>query len=352
MAGKTNTSATFFAQKKLLGKAHTSNLKIDGEEVIGSNIQAAASLIFGETIPTSPSLTLNSIQSSVEYIQFTLEALTGTTYDANTSGGGSGADLGEASQTSGPHTYKFKFPNNYESITSNTGAGSGGFSNSSLVHESLGSVQLVPPFFSQDAPNPYIVKIYQDNGGSPGTEIPLLDNIDWNIDYYNGILFLQDYNGSKVPAFAKAFAYTGKMLNQVVNESTGSGGGAGDPGASYLVLSATGSLTSERVINIGTGLKFTDSGAGGNYSIEVEKELIFNDVLAGTANGENTHFVLSSTPFTASEISVFVNGLLQIPPDKLGFQDFSVTGSSVYFTTSSSPPEGSWIMANYYVGVI
>ena len=30
MAGKSNTSATFFAQKKLLGKAHTSNLKVDG----------------------------------------------------------------------------------------------------------------------------------------------------------------------------------------------------------------------------------------------------------------------------------------------------------------------------------
>ena len=53
MAGKSNTSATFFAQKKLLGKAHTSNLKVDGEEVIGSNIQAASSLIFGEEIPTA-----------------------------------------------------------------------------------------------------------------------------------------------------------------------------------------------------------------------------------------------------------------------------------------------------------
>jgi len=105
------------------------------------------------------------------------------------------------------------------------------------------------------------------------------------------------------------------------------------------------------VINIGKGLQFADGGAGGNYTVEVEKELIFNDVLSGVPDGENTHFVLSNTPFTASEISVFVNGLLQIPPEKLSFQDFSVTGSSVYFTTSSVPPEGSWIMANYYIGV-
>ena len=47
MAKKSNESATYFAQKKLLGKAHTSNLKVDGEEVIGSNVQGGSSLFFG-----------------------------------------------------------------------------------------------------------------------------------------------------------------------------------------------------------------------------------------------------------------------------------------------------------------
>jgi hypothetical protein len=500
MAGKTNTSATFFAQKKLLGKAHTSNLKIDGEETIGSNVQAASSLIFGETIPTSPTRTLNTVQETVEYIEFVLEALSGTTYDANVDGGGSGDDSGENLQTSGPHAYKFKFPDNYESISANPGAGDGYFVNDALVHESLGSVQIVPPFFSQDAPNPYIIKIYQDDGlGNAGTEIPLLDNIDWNIDYYNGILFLQDYSSSKIPAFARGFAYVGKMLSQVVNEITGSGGGGGsgdgdaaaeyivasstgslpnaklieagqnitittgsntitiaasgitsiegrdkksyfvtsshssgnsfdtestnfsevafdpnkidvmyngvlmhtgtlsqvnngtrdytvnssgsivfgfdlfqddvidvtlnivggssssggfDPGASYLVISSTGSLSNERSINIGSGLQFTDDGAGGNYTIEVEKEMVFNDLLTGNANGVNTLFTLGNNPFDSEEVSIFVNGLLQIPPGKLSFQDFSITGSAVYFTTASTPPEGSWIMANYYKSVI
>lgn len=497
MAGKTNTSATYFAQKKLLGKAHTSNLKIDGEETIGSNIQAASSLIFGETIPSSPSRTLNTVQGTVEYIEFVLEALTGTTYDANSDGGGSGDDSGESLQTSGPHAYKFKFPSNYESISGNSNAGSGYFVNSALVHESLGSVQIIPPFFSQDAPNPYIVKIYQDDGsGNAGTEIPLLDNIDWNIDYYNGILFLQDYSSSKIPAFARGFAYIGKMLDQVVNEVTGSGGGSGsgdsqaeyvvtsatgslpnakvieagsnvtittgsntitisasgassingrekntyfvtsshpsgnyfstentnfsdvsydvnkidvlyngvmlhtgtisqvtsglrdyaivtsgsisfgfdlleddvidvtlnivggssssgggDTGASYLVLSTTGSLTNERSINISTGLKFSDEGSGGNYTIEVEKEMVFNEILTGEVNGENTLFQLLQSPFSSNEISIFVNGMLQMPPDKVEYQDYSLTGSNVYFTTGSTPPSGSWIMANYYVAV-
>ena len=167
MAGKSNTSATFFAQKKLLGKAHTSNLKVDGEEDIGSNVQAATSLIFGETVPTSPARTLWLLQSAsadstnpvVEYIQFKLTALTGTTYDANVTGGGEGSDSGEGSQSSGVHTYKFILPGEYEASSSNPREGNGVFNNNQIVHETLGQLQIIPPYFSQTSPNPYIVKI-------------------------------------------------------------------------------------------------------------------------------------------------------------------------------------------------
>ena len=231
MAFKTNESATYFAQKKLLGKAHTSNLKTDGEELIGSSIQASTYQIFGEKIPESPTRTLNLIQSAsnldpgtVEYIQFDLQVLTGSTYDANEGTGGAGSDSGESSQTAGPHAYKFVLPSDYEDNTDNDKAGLGTFNNSKIVHETLGQLQIVPPYFSQDAPNPYIVKIYKDDGsGGVGDEIPLLDNIDWNVDYYNGMLFVQDYNPTKIPVFARAFAYVGKMAGDVV----GSGGGGG-----------------------------------------------------------------------------------------------------------------------------
>jgi hypothetical protein len=275
MAGKSNTSATFFAQKKLLGKAHTSNLKVDGEEVIGSNIQAATSLIFGEKIPQSPAQTLYLTQSasgstnpSVEWIQFSLQALTGTTYDADSSGGGAGSDSGESSQSSGPHTYKFVLPTNYESLSDNSRAGNGVFDNSKLVHETLGAIQIVPPYFSQDAPNPYIIKLYQDSGGSPGTEIPLLDNIDWNVDYYNGILFLQDYKANKIPAFAKAFAYVGRMAEEVI--SSGSGGGAGDISGASNLGSGKGLFAQENSGN----LQFKSVKGGSNISVSSDSTSI------------------------------------------------------------------------------
>tara|TARA_B100000700_G_scaffold331642_1_gene466458 strand:- start:34021 stop:35274 length:1254 start_codon:yes stop_codon:yes gene_type:complete len=410
MAGKSNTSATFFAQKKLLGKAHTSNLKVDGEEVIGSNIQASSKLIFGEEIPTGPSQTLYLLQSAsngapatVEYIQFALTVLTGTTYDADSSGGGAGSDSGESSQSSGPHCYKFVMPSDYVSNSSNSREGNGTFNNNKIVHETLGSLQLIPPFFSQDSPNPYIVKIFEDDSGSVGDEIPLLDNIDWNVDYYNGILFLQDYDSGKIPAYAKAFAYVGKMLDEVVSSGS-SGGGDGDPNATYLVKTATGSLSAERALVAGTGLSSADSGANGNLTLSVNNSVIatltgsvfsgpvkssqitgsitklsdgtsyirsagaasvssgtggsitisspsyvFSEYL-GMSNGSNTKFTLNYQPDNVKNVSVFVNGIFQAPATSItsaGYQDYSVTGSNMYFTTGSLPESGSVIFANY-----
>lgn len=283
MAGKSNTSATFFAQKKLLGKAHTSNLKVDGEEEIGSNVQSSTSLLFGEAVPNSPTRDLYTLQSAslgspptVEYIEFKLNVLTGTTYDADQAGGGGGDDTGEDLQSAGPHTYKFVLPGEYELSSSNSRKGNGVFNDNQIVHQTLGSLQIIPPFYSQTAPNPYIVKLYQDDGGGGvGTEIPLLDNIDWNVDYYNGILFIQDYDSGKIPAFARCFAYIGKMADEVIASGSGGGGsGPGDADATFLTLTSTGSLNNERVFTPSTGLIGIDSGPNSNYTVSIDNSIV------------------------------------------------------------------------------
>ena len=156
MARRTNESATFFAQKKLLGKAHTSNLFTDIDEVIGTNVQLASKTIFAEEIPTNPSKTLNVGQGvgagpkTVEYVEFELEKIDDSIYDANDPSGGSGSESGEASQTGGPHAYAFKFKSTYQSDTDNarSQAGNGNFNNGKVLHETLGAVQLVPFNFS------------------------------------------------------------------------------------------------------------------------------------------------------------------------------------------------------------
>ena len=76
MARRSNETATFFAQKKLLGKAHTSNLLTDAGEAISTNVQLASTTVFGEEIPTNPTKTLNVGQGvglgakTVEYVEF------------------------------------------------------------------------------------------------------------------------------------------------------------------------------------------------------------------------------------------------------------------------------------------
>lgn len=56
--------------------------------------------------------------------------------------------------------------------------------------------------------------------------------------------------------------------------SSGSSGGGADPGAQYLLLSATGSLANERVFSAGTGLFAVDGGAGGAYTVAVDDDVV------------------------------------------------------------------------------
>lgn len=344
MALKTNETATLFSQKKLLGKAHTSNLNLDVNEAIGSTVQTSNKLVFGEDIPTSPSLTLHTVQSStVEYVEFALEAIAGSNYDANATGGGAGSDTGESSQSAGNHAYAFKFKSNYESVSNNPLRGNGDYDNSKVMHETLGSVQIVPAFFSREAVNPYVIKIYKDDGsGDVGDEIPILDDIDWQVDTYNGVLFVQDFSSSKIPAHARAFIYVGAFSDKgkFANGLSGSLTQLTD-GTSYLKAGNNITITSAS----NGSITITSSGGSGGSN----GNLVFNEYL-GQGNGTNTLFTLDNTPTAAKNVSVFVNGLLQMPATSITsapFQDYSVTGSNVYFTTSSLPDLGSIIMANY-----
>ena len=77
--------------------------------------------------------------------------------------------------------------------------------------------------------------------------------------------------------------------------------------------------------------------------------LVFNEYL-GQGNNENTLFTLSKSPTAAKNITVYLNGVLQMPATIITtapYQDYSVTGSTIFFTTASVPEAGSIIMANY-----
>ena len=329
MAGKSLTTATLFAQKKLLNKAQTSVLKSDAQEVIGSNIQPAAATTFGQKIPTSPAQTLYLMQSgslgapaTVEFVQFDIEAISGTSYDANSVDTGAGPEP----STTGPHGYKLILTGNYESLSSNPKKGNGIYDNSMDVYTTIGGLQIIPPVFSNDSPNPYTIKLYKGDPADPTKEISLESEIDWQLDTFNGILFVQDYDSSNVPLFARAFIYVGDMIDTVITNT-----GGADSAAEYLVLTPTGSLTNERAFTPGTGLFATDGGAGGAYTVKVQDSIFA--ALTGSQFSGNVGITGSLGLESGAVFRSGLSGSLQLLPDGTSYLR---AGSNITITSGSN----------------
>ena len=168
-----NTDAIAF--KKLTGKAHTQQGFSFTEESIASNVSLSFATVYGQSlnpIPVTSGLTaLYSTDGIVERVRFELEIIPDTLIGTNQSQG-----------------YRMKLPVGY------TGSGALGskFSGGTKLHTALGKLQLVPPVFGKvkpDGSTEYDPILYQTNGS---TVITKFDSIDWIIDYYNGVLFVQD----------------------------------------------------------------------------------------------------------------------------------------------------------------
>ena len=122
--------------------------------------------------------------------------------------------------TSGNHAYYLKLPSNYQATSSNPSKGTGSFVNDKRLYLSRGGLQLVPPFATDaglpgsSGNNYYYVELYTGDPTNPSNKISSTDAIDWQFDYYSGIVFIQDYNASKIPVTASAYMYVGKYLDE------------------------------------------------------------------------------------------------------------------------------------------
>lgn len=70
---------------------------------------------------------------------------------------------------------------------------------------------------------------------------------------------------------------------------------------------------------------------------QVNEGWVDNEVPSGTVNGSNVTFTLAFTPDDAAGVKVYINGLRT--------KDFSVTGSTITFTTA--PATDSEITVDY-----
>ncbi len=313
MSGKTNLTFTNYSAKKLLSKGHTSLGATDNEEVIGSAVQVAAQSIFATTIPGSPSKTLNTVQAgAVEYVEFDLTPINASYFDANT------YDAEASAQSAGYHAYAFSLKSSYQTDTDNNNAGNGSFVNSMTLTGTLGALQIVNPSFSTNSPNPYMCSIYS---GSRDLEdqITLTDELDWYVDYYNGILYVQDVDSGKIPTRAKAFIYVGDMLSAKIGGG-GSGTGVGWIGSGIGAISTTGSLFigtngataagSDIYLSNTGGARFNEQGLDSDFKIKsVNKENIFKidadqDRVLILSGGSTT----SVDEAIAPDVSFYVSG--------------------------------------------
>ena len=105
---------------------------------------------------------------------------------------------------------------------------------------------------------------------------------------------------------------TGSNGAVTIASTGGGGGGSGDAAAQYLVLTATGSLSAERVFTAGTGIGVTDGGAGGNFTVAIDNSVVatlsgstFSGGIAGTTlsmtgNITGSNFLVSGDEVTAT----------------------------------------------------
>lgn len=83
----------------------------------------------------------------------------------------------------------------------------------------------------------------------------------------------------------------------------GGGSGGGDPGAQYLTLATTASLSNERVLTPGTGLTAIDAGANSTYTININ-----DNVIATISGSAFTGPVTASLGFSGSFVQLDGSG--------------------------------------------
>jgi len=223
---KTNVTSTNFAAKKLLGKTQVRPSFTDAQEAYPTNVSVPGAGVFSEVIPREPGRDLYTMYSAsagapvtVERVYFDCVAIGDSLYDGNDSGEG-----GDEAQAQGNHAYYLKLPSNYEATSSNPSRGTGSFVDDKRLYLSRGGLQLVPPFTTDaglpgaGGSNYYYVELYTGDPTNPSNKISSTSPIDWQFDYYSGIVFIQDYDASKIPVTASAYLYVGKYLDEKISD--------------------------------------------------------------------------------------------------------------------------------------
>lgn len=287
MLDSTKVSSAF---KSAFGKVQTDVTKEIGNEAISTGVQVSSSTAAGEAMSPTPLRTAlyDRTDGTVEFVRLELVA------DPSSNG----------------HAFLARLPADYETNSLNPKRGTGAFTNSKYLHETLGSIQIVPTLYGV----PYEAKPFiggTASGKGSGTLIPPGDSRDWILNYFSGVLFQEnDPPASPAsPTYLECFIYIGKSIQDVTNETKlalanlASLVGAGDivSRASNLdvvgvesidELDSTQFMSAEWLVDVTKGPQsFTATVKASHYLGEV-KYTIYNIVRFGDTT--NANFVILS----------------------------------------------------------
>lgn len=276
------------AFKKLSGRTHTNSNFGVGNEAIGSSVQLGSSTIFGGSIPTTPSSSLFNLTGNVEKVRFELVAipssqytpaigaLAGTTIDDQ----GDGAPtLG--TYTNGIHAYALRLTGSYVANSSNPNKGTTPFTDGYFVSGSNGALQLVPDSYGAD----YIANVLAGTTTIfPGNEI------DYYLDYYSGVLFVQDYAAATIPTFIDAYIYVGEFLDTVISGLSGSIAGVSSNKIVEGNITASVATGSE-VFAVVSGSE-TLLSVNSDKTVEVSGSLLVTGSIVARASGSDAGLIV------------------------------------------------------------
>ena len=308
---KTTRNLSQIAEKKLVGKAHSSANKTDNAEDIPSAVQLNTTTIFGQSVPSSPSdaitTTLWGVTGTVQKVQFDVEEIGLTRYDADASTEAGGDD---SPQSNGPHGWSLKLTSDYESNSgsNHSKVGTAPYEDGTKVFETLGALQIVPTNMyintGDPANNPYTPKIYTWDGSDVSTKsntpLTISDHLDWFVDAYAGTIFFQEYDG-RVPYKVEAYIYVGDMA------STTGGAGAINDLSDVNVPSPSNNQVLTYNSSSSKWEAQNSSGGGG-----IER---YSYVRSGSAISAGTDITITAMDFTGlspsnADTKLYLNGQL------------------------------------------
>lgn len=355
--------------KRAAGKAHTSALFGQENESIGSLNQLGTNKIFANSIAAAEyditdtaNLYKTGSSGATQFVRFELIPIASGQYAVASLGSVSGTDIDDNAanvSTSTFHAYALKISGSYSTRTSDLGITSlvggtpgtlpyaNGYALTGSSAYPLGSVQLIPTTFD----NGYAATLRD----SAGTVISPLNSIEWYLDYFNGVLFVQEnastVSGGSVPVFVDAYMYTGKYLNTKLVEleaSIGTGGGGG-PGVgwsksgtvlftseSYSQVQITGSLlVSGSNVNLNVTGPITGSFISASSGFVGDGKQLTNVTASYIAPGTVTILKNGSTAIEALSDRLFASSSLVVSGSGIAFA-VSGTIETRYATFTSS----------------